>query len=67
MKKWFWIYYNLDIGFFAPIPWNVRSHIDEDFEESDIPFIVDIIDFNLCDESFKKIIQKDLVALQEVK
>lgn len=57
---------DLDICFFSNIPWNVKSHIDEDFEESDIPYTVDLIDLSLCDESFRNLIQKDLIPLQEL-
>ena len=57
---------DLDICFFSNIPWNIRGHIDEDFENSDIPFTIDLVDFALCDEEFKKIVQKDLVPLQEI-
>ncbi len=57
---------DLDIGFFDPIPWNVRGHIDEDFDESDIPYTVDLIDLSLCDKNFEKMLRKDLIPLQEV-
>ena len=54
---------DLDLCFFDPIPWNVRSHIEEDFEESDLPYKVDLVDFNLCDEKFQSIILKDMVEI----
>ncbi len=56
---------DLDLCFFENIPWNVRAHIDEDFEESNLPFTVDLVDWNMCDDQFKKIIQKDFVCLQK--
>ena len=56
---------DLDLCFFENIPWNIRSHIDEDFEESDLPFTVDVVDWNMCDDSFKQIIEKDLVCIQK--
>lgn len=56
---------DLDLCFFDNIPWNVRAHIDEDFEESDLPFTVDVVDGNLCDDNFKKLIKKDLVCVQD--
>ena len=56
---------DLDLCFFEDIPWNVRAHIDEDFEESDLPFTVDVVDWNMCDKNFKKIIRKDFVCLQK--
>lgn len=56
---------DLDICFFGNIPWNVRAHIDEDFEESNLPFLVDVVDWNSCDENFQNLIKKDLVLLQQ--
>ncbi len=51
---------DLDICFMENIPWNIWAHIDEDFEESDLPFKVDVIDFNRCSENFQNLIRKDL-------
>ena len=56
---------DLDICFKASIPWNVRGHIDEDFEESDLPFKVDVVDWNMCDELFRAKISSDLVLIQK--
>ena len=56
---------DLDICFKEAIPWNVRSHIDEDFEESDLPFKVDVVDWNMCDEEFRKKIAPDLVLIKK--
>lgn len=56
---------DLDLCFFEDIPWNIRAHIDEDFEESDLPFKVDIVDWNLCSDDFKKMIKKDLIIFQK--
>lgn len=55
---------DLDICFIEPIPFNVQAHIDEDFEESDLPFVVDVSDFNLMTQEFQDLIRKDLVLLQ---
>ena len=54
---------DLDLCFMDNIPWNVRAHIDEDFEESDLPFTVDIVDWNMCDENFRTKIAKDLIQI----
>ncbi|HEX4068726.1 MAG TPA: nucleotidyltransferase domain-containing protein [Candidatus Babeliales bacterium] len=54
---------DLDICFMENIPWNIRSHIDEDFEKSDLPFTVDVIDWNSCDEDFKSKIKNDLIQI----
>ncbi len=58
---------DLDICFFENIPWNIRSHISEDFDESLLPFTVDIVDWNSCDEAFKNLIKENLVLLQKRK
>ncbi|WP_341793020.1 MULTISPECIES: nucleotidyltransferase family protein [unclassified Rickettsia] len=55
---------DLDLCFIENIPWSVRSHIDEDFEESDLPFIVEVIDYNKCGEDFRKLIKDDLQLVQ---
>jgi predicted nucleotidyltransferase len=34
---------DLDLCFFENIPLNVLAHIDEDFEESDLPYTVDMV------------------------
>jgi predicted nucleotidyltransferase len=36
-------YSDLDLCFYGKIPWNVLSHIQEDFEESDLPFKVELV------------------------
>ena len=54
---------DLDLCFKEDIPINVQAHIEEDFEESDLPFTIDLIDFNLCDENFQSLIQKDYILV----
>lgn len=51
---------DLDVLFKEKIPWNIVSYIREDFEESNLPFKVDLISWELCDEGFRKLIEKDL-------
>jgi predicted nucleotidyltransferase len=36
-------YSDLDLCFYEEIPLNILSHIQEDLEESDLPFKVDLI------------------------
>lgn len=50
---------DLDLCFFDSIPVNTLAHLDEDFEESDLPYKVDIVDWNKCSESFKNAIKND--------
>lgn len=54
---------DLDICFKDSIPWSIRARIDEDFEESDLPFKVDIVDWNMCDDQFRAKIAADLVLI----
>jgi predicted nucleotidyltransferase len=54
---------DLDICFFDNIPWDVRSTIEEDFEESNLPYKVDLVDFHMCEKNFQDIIRKDMVKL----
>lgn len=54
---------DLDICHMDKIPGNILSHIREDFEESDLSFAVDIVDWNICDESFRAKIKPDLVLI----
>lgn len=56
-------YSDLDLCHYDPIPWNIKAHIDEDFAESELPYIVEIVDLNLCDADFRARIEKDLVEL----
>jgi predicted nucleotidyltransferase len=58
---------DLDICFMDSIPFAVQAHIEEDFEESDLPFRVDLSDFNLMSQEFQQHIKDDLVLLQETK
>lgn len=55
---------DLDICFFDEIPWNIQAHLDNDFEESDLPYKVDVVNWNTIDESFKKNIKSDLTPIE---
>ena len=57
---------DLDICFFDNIPWSIRAHLDEDFEESNLPYTVDIVDFNMCDDNFKQAIKSDLIPISHL-
>jgi len=45
-----------DVGIIGekPVEWKTLSLIDEVFEESDIPFKIDLVDFSLVSDKFKK-------------
>lgn len=55
---------DLDLCFFENIPWNIRAHIEEDFEESNLPYKVDLVDWQNCDKAFRDLIEDDLICLQ---
>lgn len=57
---------DLDICFIEPIPLNIQSHIEEDFEESDLPFRVEISDYNLMTEEFRNLIKRNLIPIQKI-
>jgi hypothetical protein len=42
------------------IPSNIMTHLEEDFEESDLPFKVDIVQWKYTADSFKELIKNDL-------
>lgn len=54
---------DLDLCFFESIPNSVLLKIEEEFEESDLPYKVDLVDGNKCDPEFLKIIKSNMVAL----
>ena len=55
---------DLDLCFIENIPVSIRSHIDEDFENSDLPYKVDVVDWHVCDDNFQKLIREDLTLMQ---
>lgn len=57
---------DLDLCSTDHIPLNVYGQIEEDFEESDLPFKVDIVLWSNMTPKFQTIIQEDLVLIQEV-
>ena len=56
---------DLDLCFKEPIPFNIQGDIDEDFEESDLPFKVDVLNWRYISPEFRELITKDLVVIQE--
>lgn len=55
---------DLDLCFFDEIQRNKYIHIEEDFERSNLPYKVDLVDWNKCDETFRKIISNDMICVQ---
>jgi predicted nucleotidyltransferase len=54
---------DLDLCFMELIPSITLAHLREDFEESNLPFTVDLVDWNSCDELFKSYIKSDLILI----
>lgn len=48
----------------APIPSSILADMKEAFSESSLPFKVDVIDWALTKEHFRRIIEKDYVVFQ---
>jgi predicted nucleotidyltransferase len=56
---------DLDLCTKDPVPFNIKSHIEEDFEESNLPFLVTLLDWRYISPEFREIIQKDLVLIKK--
>lgn len=52
---------DLDLGYFAKITPKELLELEDDFEESDLPYKVDIIDLSSCNAEFLAIIKKDMI------
>lgn len=57
-------YSDLDLCFKDQIPTRIIAEIEEKFIESDLPFTVELVDWNQCSADFKKLIAKDLVKIE---
>lgn len=55
---------DIDLLYFEDIPNEIILKLSEEFEESDLPYLVDLVDYNKCDDDFKKIIGHNYVCLQ---
>lgn len=56
---------DIDVGIKSPktIPLWKLSAMEEAFEESDLPYKIDVVDFNLVSEKFKQVAEKNLIYL----
>lgn len=61
-------YSDLDLAIItdSPLPLATSAALAEDFSESDLPWKVDIVDWAETSETFRKIIERDRVVVQEV-
>ena len=62
-------YSDLDLAIITdrPLSLDVKSALDLDFAESDLPFKVDVVDWAMASPSFREIIQREKVVVQEGK
>lgn len=60
-------YSDLDLAIItdSPLPLATSAALAEDFSESDLPWKVDIVDWAETSETFRKIIERDRVVVQE--
>lgn len=58
---------DLDLAVIAeqPLSLAVSAGLSEDFSNSDLPWKVDVVDWATTGESFRQIIERDKVVLQE--
>lgn len=56
---------DLAIGCDQPISIDLGAALAEAFSESDLPWKVDIVDLSTVDPSFRKLIERDRVVIQE--
>lgn len=59
---------DLDVAILGdqPLSLQVMGDLREAFEESDLPFRVDLVDWAITSDEFRQIIQKQHQVLQEV-
>jgi type I restriction enzyme S subunit len=60
-------YSDLDLAVITdrPLSLDVSASLSDDFSESDLPYKVDVVDWATTSESFRKIIERDKVVVQE--
>nr|WP_288498308.1 restriction endonuclease subunit S [uncultured Pseudomonas sp.] len=61
-------YSDLDLAIItaSPLPLATSAALAEDFSESDLPWKVDIVDWAETSETFRKIIERDRVVVQDI-
>ena len=60
-------YSDLDLAVVGdqPLEWRMLSRLEMAFEESDLPFRVDVLDWHDISDKFRKLIEADCIALVE--
>jgi predicted nucleotidyltransferase len=54
---------DLDLFYKDPIPDRILLALEEDLEDSDLPYKVDIVDYRACNPEFQKILQESFTPL----
>lgn len=54
---------DLDLFYNQDIPLNIIFKLEEEFEESDLPYKIDLINYNKCDPSFKESIGNNFIKI----
>jgi len=57
---------DLDLCYQEDIHLNNLAHLEADLEESDLPFIVELVNWKGMSPEFQELIKKDLVLIGEV-
>ena len=60
-------YSDIDVAIVGdgPLDWRTLGRLKESFEESNLPMRVDVLDWHAISESFRKVIKREYVVLQE--
>ena len=60
-------YSDLDLAVVGdqPLDWRILSQLEMDFEESDLPFRVDVLDWHDISDKFRELIEANCIALVE--
>jgi predicted nucleotidyltransferase len=65
-KRTAWTYSDLDLAIITeqPLSFKVSGDLQEDFSESDLPFLVDVLDWATAQDSFRRIVETDKVIVR---
>ncbi len=55
---------DLDLLYYEKIDSAILSKLEEDFEESDLPFQIDLVSYHECDPNFQQLLSNHIVCLQ---
>ena len=57
-------YSDLDLCYKEAVSFDVIGELEEKFVQSDLPFKVELVDWNSCSKDFQELISEDLVPLR---